>query len=259
MRLQLWVVSVLGAIGARGRAVASALAVGAALAIVAAPSDGFANRPEPLVDPKLAAERAEAERLERLRLAEIATQQRMRRQQLAMQLAQQRRQYERYRLAVENAALSPFAQEIARDERILVSRHNGAHIPNEIVVDVERRVLHFHTEDGVRVTFPVATARPDLQEYGVMRITKKRPKPTWIPTPNQRRLDPTLPQVVRPGPENPLGSRALNLSRGYLRIHGTNEPQSIGHAVSDGCVRLANEHVELLYEMVDVGMTVEIR
>lgn len=237
----------------------SALFVVVALAFAAAPTAAHADRPEPIESDALRAAKEEAKRVEKLRLAAIAAQERLRHQQLAMQLAEQRRQYERFRLAADNEDLSGFAQQIARDPRIAVTPIMGDSVKNEIVVDVDARVLHFHTDSGVRVTFPVATARPDLQEYGVMRITKKRPKPTWIPTPNQRKLDPTLPQVVRPGPENPLGSRALNLSRGYLRIHGTNEPHSIGEAVSDGCIRLANEHVEMLYELVGVGMTVDIR
>ena len=218
-----------------------------------------AEGPEEFDDGRLGSLRAGEARAERARLAEIAARERLRQAEVAAQLAERRRLIERYRLVSQFEELSSVAKDIARDDRIRVEVTDTNVDENEIVVDVDNRTLHFYAPSGLRVSFPVATARPDIQDYGVMRITKKRNQPTWIPTPNQRLLDPDLPAIVKPGPDNPLGSRALNLSRGYLRIHGTNEPETIGEAVSDGCVRLTNEHVELLYEMVDVGISVEIR
>ena len=127
---------------------------------------------------------------------------------------------------------------------------------NNIRVDVgQRRLLYFR--EGYVIEFPVATARPRIQKYGNYRVTLKRDQPTWIPTPNQRKLYRGLPGSVPPGPDNPLGSKALNLSSGNLRIHGTNRPDQIGLAVSDGCVRMFNEHIDALFALVDVGDRVQ--
>lgn len=127
---------------------------------------------------------------------------------------------------------------------------------NDILVDIDqRRLLYFR--EGFVLEFPVATARPRIQKYGNYRVTLKRDQPTWIPTPNQRKLYRGLPGSVPPGPNNPLGSKALNLSSGNLRIHGTNRPDQIGLAVSDGCVRMFNEHIDALFALVDVGDRVQ--
>jgi lipoprotein-anchoring transpeptidase ErfK/SrfK len=67
-----------------------------------------------------------------------------------------------------------------------------------------------------------------------------------------------LPGSVGPGPNNPLGTHALNLARPYLRIHGTNEPHTIGHAASDGCIRMHNRHIAILYDLAQVGAQVTI-
>lgn len=166
---------------------------------------------------------------------------------------------ERRQLLEGVANFRPLIDSLTRDKKIAVVDARNEDPDHPIIVDVDARKLHFYSPAGVRLTFPVAVALPEIQEYGVMRITKKRDQPTWIPTPSQRERDPSLPRAVRPGPDNPLGTRALNLSRGYLRIHGTNEPDTVGQAVSDGCIRLTNAHVELLFDLIDVGMKVEIR
>jgi lipoprotein-anchoring transpeptidase ErfK/SrfK len=121
-----------------------------------------------------------------------------------------------------------------------------------ILVDIGARKLRFYSGDLV-AEFPVTTARPGIQKYGTFRVTLKRENPTWIPTPNQRKLYRNLPGSVPPGPDNPLGVRALNLSAPNLRIHGTNRPDLIGEAVSDGCIRMFNDHVVALFEQVKVG------
>ncbi len=145
----------------------------------------------------------------------------------------------------------------AREARIVPNTGKGR--VGEIEVLVSERKLRFVHTSGCVIELPVGTARPGIQFYGLTRITKKRRDPTWIPTPNQRRLYRNLPTAVPPGPRNPLGSRALNLAQGNLRIHGTNEPYTIGSAVSDGCIRMFNAHIEALFELVKVGALVTIR
>ena len=87
-------------------------------------------------------------------------------------------------------------------------------------------------------------------------MTQKREQPIWVPTRNQRRLYRGLPSRVVPGPDNPLGSRAINLAGGNLRIHGTNEPATIGYALSDGCIRMRDVDIEHLFQRIKVGALV---
>ena len=86
-----------------------------------------------------------------------------------------------------------------------------------------------------------------------MRISRN---PSWAPPAQMRRRRPDLPRFMRGGPENPLGARAMYLSRTLYRIHGSNEPQTIGRAVSSGCIRMTNEDVVDLYTRVSVGARV---
>ena len=127
-----------------------------------------------------------------------------------------------------------------------------------VVVRTGARILHFIESDGNMTTYPIAVGREGAQWLGVTHVTGKRKNPEWRPTPNMRKRDPKLPAVVKPGPSNPLGLRAIYLSEGYLRIHGTNQPSSIGKAASSGCYRMLNEHVVDLYEKVSQGATVVV-
>ncbi|ANL38280.1 hypothetical protein AMC84_PD00938 (plasmid) [Rhizobium phaseoli] len=86
--------------------------------------------------------------------------------------------------------------------------------------------------------------------YGSTRVVSKRMHPEWRPTASMRQKNPRLPTVVQPGPNNPLGTRAIYLADGLLRIHGTNDPASIGTNASGGCLRMFREDVEELYDMV---------
>ena len=127
-----------------------------------------------------------------------------------------------------------------------------------IVIDTsERRLLYFYEEEEA-LEFPVGVGRPGLQRVGQTRITLKRRDPTWIPTRLQHRVYRHLPAVVPPGPDNPLGTRALNLGINMIRIHGTNDDTVVGHQKSDGCFRMYNEDIEFLFELVSVGTRVVI-
>jgi lipoprotein-anchoring transpeptidase ErfK/SrfK len=132
------------------------------------------------------------------------------------------------------------------------------HRPGTIVVRIGERRLYHLTGRNLAVSYPIGAARPGIQFYGRTVVTQKRERPIWIPTPNQRRLYRGLPNRVDPGPDNPMGSRAINLARGNLRIHGTNEPASIGGALSDGCIRMRDVDIEHLFPQVKVGASVFI-
>lgn len=130
--------------------------------------------------------------------------------------------------------------------------------PGTIVIETAAKVLHFVEGDGSVVSWPIAVGREGAQWKGTTHVTGKRKNPEWRLTPNMRKRDPSLPEVVAPGPSNPLGARAIYLAEGYLRIHGTNAPSSIGTAASSGCFRMHNEHVSDLYERVRAGAKVVV-
>ncbi len=132
---------------------------------------------------------------------------------------------------------------------------NGA-----ILTDTNSRALHFWSEDeSIYLLYPCSV--PMSEEFtrrGRTQIVLKRYRPVWIPTPNMRERDPSLPERVEAGPDNPLGTRALNLGWTYYRIHGIDDERKIGRKASNGCFGLYNRHVEYLYELVDVGTQVVV-
>jgi L,D-transpeptidase ErfK/SrfK len=89
-------------------------------------------------------------------------------------------------------------------------------------------------------------------------VLRKRANPTWYPPPSIREEDPTLPRLVRPGPDNPLGAHALYLGWAAILIHGTNQPYSIGRRVSHGCFRLHPDNIAILYREVPAGTPVSV-
>ena len=132
---------------------------------------------------------------------------------------------------------------------------NGA-----ILCDVSSRALHFWSEDeSTYLVHPCSV--PMSEEFtrrGRTELVLLRREPVWIPTPSMRERDPSLPERVEPGPENPLGTRAMNLSWTYYRIHGIDNPAKIGRKASNGCFGLFNHHVEDLFERVKIGTQVVV-
>jgi len=137
----------------------------------------------------------------------------------------------------------------------------GAGASNADVIDIDNksRVLTLIQDDGTMIRYPIAVGRQGLQWTGQHVITRKVKWPSWNPSANMRRKHPGLPGYVPGGPENPLGARALYLGDTLYRIHGTNDPKSIGRAASSGCFRMRNEDVIDLYERVNVGTVVVVR
>jgi len=126
-----------------------------------------------------------------------------------------------------------------------------------IVISVAERRLYRIYADGRVHVYPVAVGRhPSLIPLGVTEIIRKRRNPTWIPTPSMRREKPSLPASVPPGPNNPMGLFAMDLTWENYRIHGTNDPSSIGRAASSGCFRMLPRDVEQLFATVSVGTPV---
>lgn len=142
-------------------------------------------------------------------------------------------------------------------------RWNGREEAVSVVVDVAARHLYVIGGQGKAIRFGIAVGREGVGWSGTTVVGRKARWPTWTPTAGMRQRNPKLPVQVKGGPENPLGARALYLYRDgrdtLYRIHGTNEPWSIGKAASSGCFRMLNEDVFELYGSVPVGARVYVR
>ncbi|MEM9634907.1 MAG: L,D-transpeptidase [Pseudomonadota bacterium] len=136
--------------------------------------------------------------------------------------------------------------------------YNGSHRPGSIVIDTNARYLYLVQKDGTARRYGVGVGKPGFEWAGTHKVTRKAEWPDWRPPAAMRKRRPDLPAFMAGGPENPLGARALYLGSTLYRIHGSNQPWTIGHAVSSGCIRMRNEDVMDLYERVKVGTTVYV-
>jgi L,D-transpeptidase ErfK/SrfK len=134
--------------------------------------------------------------------------------------------------------------------------------PTDIVVNLsDLRLYYFFTTHAGRfvATFPIGIGDEGrATPLGRYKIVQKLVQPQWQPPPSIRAEDPTLPRIVPPGPDNPLGSHALRLSRDSVLIHGTNRPFGVGRRVSHGCMHLYPEDIPILFKMVPKGATVTV-
>lgn len=129
----------------------------------------------------------------------------------------------------------------------------------EIVVSQRDRVLTLYSDNGEIRTYPVGVGRPGFTWSGTHTIVRKEKWPAWRPPSAMLKRRPDLPHYMAGGESNPLGARAMYLGNSMYRIHGSNEPESIGHAVSSGCIRMHNEDVIDLYDRVSVGTRVTVK
>lgn len=126
-----------------------------------------------------------------------------------------------------------------------------------IVINLAELRLYYYDPRRGPMTFPIGVGREGFgTPIGTTRVTRKAADPTWYPTPGKRADDPTLPAVVPPGPDNPLGEFALYLGWPTYLIHGTNKPDGVGRRVSRGCIRMYPEDIAFLYREVPVGTPV---
>jgi lipoprotein-anchoring transpeptidase ErfK/SrfK len=136
--------------------------------------------------------------------------------------------------------------------------YETTHSPGTIVVDTQERRLYLVLENGRAIRYGVGVGRPGFEWGGVQRVSMKREWPDWRPPAQMLRRRPDLPRYMPGGEDNPLGARALYLGSTLYRIHGSNEPETIGDAVSSGCIRMTNEDVTDLYDRVKVGARVVV-
>jgi lipoprotein-anchoring transpeptidase ErfK/SrfK len=136
--------------------------------------------------------------------------------------------------------------------------YSGNHAPGTIVVSTAERRLYLVLQDGKAMRYAVGVGRPGFEWGGVKTVTRKAEWPAWTPPPQMLKRRPDLPRHMVGGPDNPLGARALYLGSSFYRIHGSNEPGTIGQAVSSGCIRMHNDDVVDLYERVRTGTRVVV-
>jgi lipoprotein-anchoring transpeptidase ErfK/SrfK len=132
----------------------------------------------------------------------------------------------------------------------------GRERPGTIIINTRERRLYLVLGNGQALRYGIGVGRDGFRWGGTTRISAKREWPDWTPPAQMLRRRPDLPRHMPGGPDNPLGARAMYLGSSLYRIHGSNEPETIGQAVSSGCFRLTNQDVIDLYDRVQVGSTV---
>ena len=130
--------------------------------------------------------------------------------------------------------------------------------PGTILISTSERRMYFILPGGQAVKYGVGVGRPGFEWSGMKTISRKAEWPGWTPPPQMLKRRPDLPRHMAGGPANPLGARAMYLGSSLYRIHGSNEPETIGQAVSSGCIRMTNEDVTDLYERVRIGTRVVV-
>ena len=148
------------------------------------------------------------------------------------------------------ASVSPIPREVVA--------YNGREKPGTIVINSPERRLYLVLDDGTALRYGVGVGRKGFEWGGAHRISRKAEWPGWTPPPQMRKRRPDLPAYMAGGIQNPLGARAMYLGSSLYRIHGSNEPQTIGQAVSSGCIRMTNDDVIDLYDRVKVGTRVVV-
>ncbi len=134
----------------------------------------------------------------------------------------------------------------------------GSQAPGSVVISTTERRLYFILPGGQAVKYGVGVGRPGFEWSGTKVVSNKKEWPDWTPPSQMLRRRPDLPRHMKGGPDNPLGARAMYLGSSLYRIHGSNEPDTIGQAVSSGCIRMTNEDVMDLFERVKVGTRVTV-
>jgi lipoprotein-anchoring transpeptidase ErfK/SrfK len=136
--------------------------------------------------------------------------------------------------------------------------YEGGEPAGTIIIDTPRKFLFLVQGHGSALRYGIGVGRPGFTWSGVKQVSMKREWPDWRPPTEMLKRRPDLPSFMAGGPENPLGARALYLGSSLYRIHGSNEPWTIGTQVSSGCIRMRNEDVMDLYDRVRVGTKVVV-
>lgn len=177
-----------------------------------------------------------------------------RQRQLEAERADRRKSYDvsypRYMDGGEKPSITP--------EKPPVVYLNRSEKPGTIIVDTGGRKLYYVLPGNRAYAYPISVGREGFNWTGTERISRIASWPSWTPPAEMRRRQPGLPITVSGGVDNPLGAKALYLGNTLYRIHGTNNPRSIGRASSSGCFRMMNEHVVHLSSLARIGTTVHV-
>jgi len=160
-------------------------------------------------------------------------------------------------------ANAPYAQAtIPEPYRRHIVDYHRKEAPGTIVIDTDARYLYYVLPNRQAIRYGVTVGEEALAWSGVAKVERKEEWPAWVPTAEIKQRMGNLPDYVSPGPHNPMGARAMYLYEGnrdtLYRIHGTNQPEYIGHAISSGCIRMTNEDVIDLYNRVKLGTVVVV-
>ena len=142
-------------------------------------------------------------------------------------------------------------------DRQVVDYH-GEEKPGTVIIDTPNKFLYLVEDDGRALRYGIGVGRPGFTWSGVKEISAKREWPDWRPPDDMLQRRPDLPRYMPGGIDNPLGARAMYLGSTLYRIHGSNEPWTIGTNVSSGCIRMRNDDVTDLYERVKIGTKVVV-
>ena len=160
------------------------------------------------------------------------------------------------------AAATYSSAAIPLDYRRSIVTYHRREAPGTIVVDTDARYLYYVLPEGKAIRYGVTVGEDALAFSGLARVGRKEEWPSWTPTSDTKRRLGDIPAYVAPGPHNPMGARALYVFEGnkdtLYRIHGTNQPEYIGHAISSGCIRLTNEDAIDLFNRVKVNSPVVV-
>ena len=160
-------------------------------------------------------------------------------------------------------ANAPYAQASIplQYQRSIVEYHRKE-APGSIVIDTDNRYLYYVLADNKAIRYGVTVGEEALSWYGIAKVGRKEEWPTWTPTAEIKRRLGNIPDHMEGGPHNPMGARGIYLYQGekdtLFRIHGTNQPEHIGQAISSGCIRMTNEDVIDLYRRVKMGAIVVV-
>lgn len=137
-----------------------------------------------------------------------------------------------------------------------VVRYQSSESPGTIIVKTGEKYLYLVLGDGLAMRYGIGVAKDGFEWSGTHKVSNKRVWPDWTPPAEMLKRRPDIPTYMEGGEDNPLGARALYIGSTLYRIHGTNQPWSIGHNVSSGCIRLTNQDIIDLYSRAKIGAKV---
>jgi lipoprotein-anchoring transpeptidase ErfK/SrfK len=157
----------------------------------------------------------------------------------------------------------PYSQAaIPQDFHRQIVNYHRSEAAGSIVIDTDARFLYYVLADKMAIRYGVTVGEEALSWYGIAKVGRKEEWPSWTPTPEIKKRLGNIPDFIDGGPHNPMGARGIYLFQGdkdtLFRIHGTNQPENIGRAISSGCIRMTNENVIDLFNRVKMGAIVVV-